>query len=987
MKNTSKRLVSSFIACSLALSSVAFATSSMPADAQKSWASSSIERWIDAGLVQGDNNGNFNPSSNLTRGELATIFVNMFGLTEKASNNYADLKGSEWYADAVLKCTAAGIMNGDGVNCNATKTISRQEAMTMFARALGINDGNSTALNKFTDGNSTASWAKGALSAMVSMNIISGTTATTLSPSANIDRASMMKLLDNAIADYVTEANTVEANSMNKFVIINGNTKARSGNEVEISGYTAGVIVTGSATTNVVLNDIIADVVKVDSGVSLTVNGNSTIGNLELNSGSSVTISENTSVTSATINSTANVENAGTINNLVINAKAKINNTGKLVQVKAAESGIIINGNAPTYLTVPSGVTAPTNTAGQTVTQTGGGSGGSGSGSTTTTEVTVKNIAELKDVLANNNGNLSVTLTGDGNDYSSGTASNDLKFDGNELTINFGKMLSTNGNIKLTAPNATSIKLQDAGDKIEGAVFATLYIDASKADVINEVTFNTIIIKAVSNSSFHANEGVGTVYLSNGTLEISGKATPATIWINDTTGATTVKGSASNIYVNSLVYSVSVDATASEVSVDLTPSDGLDNSNALKVSSEVEQINLYDSVKVDLTQTAKINNLNLPDNRAENSTVIGSGEIKKVTANANVVIEGSTKIETINVPTSASTAPIKITVNDSASIDKIVSENPDVIIEDNSSGNVPERPVYLTNIEVYDINSDVNPVKTKYEQGDVLDLTNVKLKLNYSDSTYDIVDVYNNSDVKVDVDGDSSIVLDKAGDCTVTLTYMGNKATYKISVSEKITPPDEDEVNLRLDTYSLGNDVQYVAVWNGDFDKDYAITVTDESGNESIKIIETFNSGLVQSQDLMFYVPLKNEKQIYDINLYELTASGEYKKLATLQDAIVVNVAGDVVDYDVQFNDHVNNHTITIKSEISDEITCIRTAWFRNGQENGIKGMYSTASSTVKLRDQIQTGDVLDVRFVTSESLAGNVLTATITPESKTTFN
>ena len=339
------------------------------------------------------------------------------------------------------------------------------------------------------------------------------------------------------------------------------------------------------------------------------------------------------------------------------------------------------------------------------------------------------------------------------------------------------------------------------------------------------------------------------------------------------------------------------------------------------------------------------------------------------------------------MPTSASTAPIKITVNDSASIDKIVSENPDVIIEDNSSGNVPERPVYLTNIEVYDINSDVNPVKTKYEQGDVLDLTNVKLKLNYSDSTYDIVDVYNNSDVKVDVDGDSSIVLDKAGDFTVTLTYMGNKATYKISVSEKITPPDEDEVNLRLDTYSLGNDVQYVAVWNGDFDKDYAITVTDESGNESIKIIETFNSGLVQSQDLMFYVPLKNEKQIYDINLYELTASGEYKKLATLQDAIVVNVAGDVVDYDVQFNDPVNNHTITIKSEISDEITCIRTAWFRNGQENGIKGMYSTASSTVKLRDQIQTGDVLDVRFVTSESLAGNVLTATITPESKTTFN
>lgn len=967
MKNTSKRLVSSFIACSLALSSVAFATSSMPADAQKSWASSSIERWIDAGLVQGDNNGNFNPSSNLTRGELATIFVNMFGLTEKASNNYADLNGSEWYADAVLKCTAAGIMNGDGVNCNATKTISRQEAMTMFARALGINDGNLTALNKFTDGNSTASWAKGALSAMVSMNIISGTTATTLSPSANIDRASMMKLLDNAIADYVTEANTVEANSMNKFVIINGNTKARSGNEVEISGYTAGVIVTGSATTNVVLNDIIADVVKVDSGVSLTVNGNSTIGNLELNSGSSVTISENTSVTSATINSTANVENAGTINNLVINAKAKINNTGKLVQVKAAESGIIINGNAPTYLTVPSGVTAPTNTAGQTVTQTGGSGGGTGSIATTVKNAS--NAEELKKVLESANGTLEVKLTGEAEDYTSLTESDALTFNGIKLTVDFDDIrvedagqTQAYAQLKLVAPNATSIALNDSGTGRAGAHFNRLTIDAPKADVENYVQFNTVRIEAVSNNTFHANEEAGSISIGCGSVELSENSGSTFVNVEYTSGATFVKGDVKHLTI------------------------GHDVKDNVNIIDSVKNLNFDGQATVTLAQNATVENATI-SSFADGAVINGSGEIKKVTANANVVIEGSTKIETINVPTSASTAPIKITVNDSASIDKIVSENPDVIIEDNSSGNVPERPVYLTNIEVYDINSDVNPVKTKYEQGDVLDLTNVKLKLNYSDSTYDIVDVYNNSDVKVDVDGDSSIVLDKAGDCTVTLTYMGNKATYKISVSEKITPPDEDEVNLRLDTYSLGNDVQYVAVWNGDFDKDYAITVTDESGNESIKIIETFNSGLVQSQDLMFYVPLKNEKQIYDINLYELTVSGEYKKLATLQDAIVVNVAGDVVDYDVQFNDSVNNHTITINSEISDEIICIRTAWFRNGQENGIKGMYSTASSTVKLRDQIQTGDVLDVRFVTSESLAGNVLTATITPESKTTFN
>lgn len=54
------------------------------------------------------------PLPPITRAELAQIFVNMFGLTEKAPNTYADLRGDEWYADAILKCTAAGIMQGDG---------------------------------------------------------------------------------------------------------------------------------------------------------------------------------------------------------------------------------------------------------------------------------------------------------------------------------------------------------------------------------------------------------------------------------------------------------------------------------------------------------------------------------------------------------------------------------------------------------------------------------------------------------------------------------------------------------------------------------------------------------------------------------------------------------------------------------------------------------------------------------------------------------
>ena len=83
-------------------------------DAANSWAASSIDRWLQHGIVQGDKDGNFKPYRSLSRGELAAIFTRMFGLTEKAENSYVDLKGTEWYADAILKCTAAGILEGDG---------------------------------------------------------------------------------------------------------------------------------------------------------------------------------------------------------------------------------------------------------------------------------------------------------------------------------------------------------------------------------------------------------------------------------------------------------------------------------------------------------------------------------------------------------------------------------------------------------------------------------------------------------------------------------------------------------------------------------------------------------------------------------------------------------------------------------------------------------------------------------------------------------
>ena len=193
------------------------------------WAEASISRWSGYGVVQGDQNGNFNPDQPITRGSMATVMVNLLGLSEKpAENPYADLTGSEWYADAVLKCTAAGVMQGDGSNCNANANITRQEATVMFARALGVEEDASPNLSKFSDGGDVAGWAAGAVSAMADRGIITGAGDGRVLPNHNIDRASTMALLDKAISTYADKAGSYEATE-------DGITLAKAG-DVTISG-------------------------------------------------------------------------------------------------------------------------------------------------------------------------------------------------------------------------------------------------------------------------------------------------------------------------------------------------------------------------------------------------------------------------------------------------------------------------------------------------------------------------------------------------------------------------------------------------------------------------------------------------------------------------------------------------------------------------------------------------------------------------------
>ncbi len=172
-------------------------------DTNGHWAESSIDRWSNVGVVHGTGAGEFNPNGDMSRAEAAQTFANLLRLKETTSiSGYSDVDASAWYVDAVSKCVAAGILNGTGGNTMSPgRTVTREQTFVMIARALGVEDQPSS--NKtFADAGSVSSWAVGSVNALVNLGVIQGIDASNIGPKVDINRASVMTVMDRLIGTY-----------------------------------------------------------------------------------------------------------------------------------------------------------------------------------------------------------------------------------------------------------------------------------------------------------------------------------------------------------------------------------------------------------------------------------------------------------------------------------------------------------------------------------------------------------------------------------------------------------------------------------------------------------------------------------------------------------------------------------------------------------------------------------------------------------------
>ena len=313
------------------------------------WSQAAFERWHAHGIVEGDSRG-MRPDANMTVAEFAAILCRAMGYTETVENPYADLKGDEWYAPYILRLTAAGILEGDGANCNAEEPMNRERATVLFARAMGIRPSQNPDLSNFVDGDEAADWSVGYIDAMADAGIVQGVGNNTLALGASITRGSVVTLLDNAVAEYADQDGASVTGDVDGIVLV-----AADSVTVDAADVDGGVIVAPKA-----------------GEARLTVKDSSVAGELWVNTkGAAVSLEGASQVAELTVDradGTVTVGADASVSALNARAAVKVDNQGSISKASVHADDVVLDGRQPDAVEVAEGVTPPTDSDGDTVT-------------------------------------------------------------------------------------------------------------------------------------------------------------------------------------------------------------------------------------------------------------------------------------------------------------------------------------------------------------------------------------------------------------------------------------------------------------------------------------------------------------------------------------------------------------------------------------------------------------------------------------------
>lgn len=332
------------------------------------WSQSAFQRWHGYGIVEGDDRG-MRPDDAMMVSEFAALLSRTMGYTKQAENRYADLKGDEWYAPYILQLTAAGILEGDGVNCNADELMSRERATVLFARALGIRPSEAPNLNSFVDGDSASEWSAGYIDAMAKAGIIQGVGNDTLALGANITRASVVTVLDNAVAEYVTEEDAQITGDVDGILLVAADGVAVK--EAQVTGSLLLAPKAGEAALTVEDSTLKSDLLVETGGAEVSLTGTEVQGEVALTGdGNALTLGKGSKAAQVAVDggeNTVTVAEEASIGTFTTRAAVEVDNQGTIDKALIQAGGVVLDGNKPGAIEVAEDVDAPTDSEGNPV--------------------------------------------------------------------------------------------------------------------------------------------------------------------------------------------------------------------------------------------------------------------------------------------------------------------------------------------------------------------------------------------------------------------------------------------------------------------------------------------------------------------------------------------------------------------------------------------------------------------------------------------
>ena len=155
----------------------------------------------DKRIVNGDENGYFNPDKPITREEFVTMMVAALGFFDKDATCYfKDVPKDSWFYPYVASAYRAGLVNGmDEYSFGAGRNLSRQDMMVLIYRAYKDRISGTVELAEPADIASVQSYATEAVIQLFSAKIVNGIGNSIIDPDGISTKAQCAVILTNLL--------------------------------------------------------------------------------------------------------------------------------------------------------------------------------------------------------------------------------------------------------------------------------------------------------------------------------------------------------------------------------------------------------------------------------------------------------------------------------------------------------------------------------------------------------------------------------------------------------------------------------------------------------------------------------------------------------------------------------------------------------------------------------------------------------------------